>query len=422
MKLNLTIDASGIFYRSLFTIGNYGIKKGQKLLETEESKGIFMRKLATDFAALVKSVDNLSRVIVALDSSSWRKKIPIEHGGYKISREDKDTSTVDWDAFFKLTQEFTDILATKGYLMSRIKNAEADDLLFLWKRKLNEMGECVILVTGDRDLLQTIGLHPNGSWTVALDPISQRRKVSLTQATYDSCKNDTSAEIDLFNPDSWTSAPGDVLFSLLSKNDTQIIDPAKVAYMKVLLGDNGDSVPGVISWLDKNKHGEEVERSLTENKMLKALVNVPPMTWEDLRSGNNIELLAKELSVVSKIETTPEQLQAKIDRNIKLVVLDESIIPQDIQDNFSILFEEVASSPTHLTRDAILEGTKWWTTVKQVYVPKGYDFNIDGQTDDINIFAEDKIQSNTEENEILQKAINDIRSKNETKKGSNALF
>ena len=101
MNLNLVIDASGIFYRSLFTIGSYGSRKNQRLLESEESKGVFMRKLATDFSALIKSVDNVNRVVVCLDSSSWRKQILIADGGYKIGRK-KDDSSVDWESFFIL--------------------------------------------------------------------------------------------------------------------------------------------------------------------------------------------------------------------------------------------------------------------------------------------------------------------------------
>ncbi len=83
MKLNLVIDASGIFYRSLFTVGNFGGTKGEKLLDNKKSQAIFMRKLASDFSTLVRSIDEPSRVIIAMDSSSWRKTIAIDDGGYK---------------------------------------------------------------------------------------------------------------------------------------------------------------------------------------------------------------------------------------------------------------------------------------------------------------------------------------------------
>jgi len=416
MKLNLVIDASGIFYRSLYTVGNFGTKKNEKLLSSEKSQAVFMRKLATDFSALVKSVDNVNRVIVCLDSSSWRKQIPIEHGGYKSGRKKgKEESNVDWDSFFSVTQEFTDILASHGYIMSRIKDAEADDLLFLWSRKLNSMRESVIMVTGDKDLLQVIDLHENGSWTVALDPVSQRRKVSLSQDIYDICRREVSSEdVDLFDPSTWDSSPGDVLFSLVDKNDVQIVDPIKVATMKVLNGDGGDSVPGIVSWLAEDKHGEQVIRSLSETKVLKAIEDLPPFTWRDLANGAHLETLTENLIKVSKKDLTPEEVKKTIDRNISLVVLENEIIPKSIQDSFRELVETVESSPVHLSRNAILEGTKWWTTTND-YAPKGFDFTVEDEE------TKSTSELSEEDKNALEKSIADIRA-GINRKGSTALF
>jgi hypothetical protein len=57
----------------------------------------------------------------------------------------------------------------------------------------------------------------------------------------------------------------------LDKNDSAVIDPIAVATKKVLLGDAGDAVPGVVSWLvpDKNDPNEMIIRSLTDGKMTK---------------------------------------------------------------------------------------------------------------------------------------------------------
>lgn len=425
MKLNLVIDASGIFYRSLFTVGSYGSRKNQRLLESEASQGVFMRKLATDFAALVKSVENVNRVIVCLDSTSWRKKIEIEDGGYKSGRkEKKEESNVDWDVFFKLTHEFTEILASHGYIISKVKDAEADDLLYLWSRKLNDMKESVIMVTGDKDLHQVINLHENGSWTVALDPVTQRRKAVLSQEVYDTCKREVeSEEVDIFDPSTWTAEPGDILFSLVDRNDIHIVDPVKVATMKVLLGDGGDSVPGVVSWLDKKKDSDElVIKSLTETKINKAISTMPSFTWRDLKNGLYIEELAKELAAVSKREVTVDDLKKKIDRNINLVVLDSDIIPAEIQEKFKQLVEKVESSPVHLTREAILHGTKWWTENKD-FVPKGYEFSIEDE-DPLGDLGSPATETPKTENDkkALQKAILDVKSKNSTEKGPAALF
>lgn len=422
MKLNFIVDISGIFYRSLYTVGNYGTKKGQKLLSSEESKGIFMRKLATDFAALVRSVENVDRVIVCIDSSSWRKKVEIEGGKYKGNRDDKDESIIDWSSFFSLTQEFVEILGQKGYLLSRVKDAEADDLLYLWSRKLNAAGEAVVLITGDKDLHQVVNLHENGSWTVALDPVVQRRKVYLTKETQVSSHEIIEpGEVDFFDPGTWNSSPGDILFTLLDSNDVQVIDPVEVATRKVILGDGGDAVPGIATW--KDPKDETKTRSMTDSKMKKVLENFPPLTWRILQSGEHTEALTESLNTVLKQKYTPEDIQSKIDRNVKLVVLDEEIIPSEIQEKFATLFEEVASSPVRLARHVILEGTKWWTE-KQTYVPRGYEMSFDA-TEEKSLSPFD-IKTDDTDREALAKAISDIqpRSKDTEKdaSGPSALF
>jgi 5'-3' exonuclease len=388
MKLNFTIDASGIFYRSLYTVGNFGVKKGEKLLSSEESKGIFIRKLATDFAALIKSVENINRVIICLDSSSWRKQIPIENGGYKLNREDKkeEESNIDWESFFQITSEFTEIMGSKGYILSKIKNAEADDLLYLWSRALNKMGESVILVTGDKDLHQVIQTCENGTFTVVLDPVAQRRKIFLTKSTLENrhhIEPEDVSSIDLFNPDTWNSSSGDILENLLDKNDHFVLDPIEVATRKVLLGDNGDNVPSVVTWLDAKDPTKT--RAMTETKLNKVLAVMPKMTWQSLKTGEFAESFTENVNKLVRPSFVkpylPKDIQAKIERNIKLVVLDTETIPSEIQEAFDKKAEQITSSPIHMAREQILEGTKWWTQ-KKAFVPSGYSINFDGASDD----------------------------------------
>lgn len=422
MKLNLEIDISGIFYRSLYTVGSFGLKKNQPLLSTEESKSVFMRKLATDFAALIRSIDNVQRVVICVDSSSWRKSVPIEEGNYKGTRT-QDENAVDWEAFHSLTREFLEIVESRGYLTMKVKGAEADDLLYLLSKRFNRNGESVVIVTGDKDILQSVAKHENGSWTACLDPISKRRKISLTQEMHDSCHSDVNPEeVNLFDPDSWVSSPGDILFSLMSSNDLQIVDPIKIASFKVLFGDKGDAVPGVISWIDNKDPENPKLRSLSEDKLKKALLNVPYMTWQELIRGDNIELLAKELSAVSKLEVDPTALLKKIRRNAKLVILHEKIIPKEIQEAFDEAFDKLTTSTVRMSRHEILEGTKWWTDRKS-FAPKGYDIAMDSSPIST-LFDPAPVESDSTasvDNDALQLAIANVLKKNDGK-GPSQLF
>jgi 5'-3' exonuclease len=370
MKLNLVLDASGIFYRSLFTVGSFGAPKGEKLLDTKKSQGIFMRKLATDFSALVRAVDEPCRVVVCMDSSSWRKSILIEEGGYKSSRT-KDETSINWKAFFELTDKFASVLSQKGYIVSRVPGAEADDLLFFWSRKLNSMKENAVLITGDRDLLQVLGKHKNGSWTVALDPVLNRKKISLTQETLNFENAPSSA--DIFNPDSWSSS-SDVLEKIIKNYEINVVDTKKLSTMKVVLGDGGDSVPSIITWRDK-KDPEKI-RTMTESNYSKILIHEPQLgeiSWKELKQDNIVEAIASTMEGLKKITVDRELLRQNIDRNAKLVILSTDTIPEQILDNFKSMHESVPDLLAVTGRDAILNGTEWWTSDKTEFVPKSYD-------------------------------------------------
>ena len=374
MNLNVVIDASGMFYRSLFTVGNFGGAKGEKLLDNAKSQGIFIRKLATDFSSTVRDTDNPSRVVICLDSSSWRKKIEIEDGKYKDGREEKkQDSPINWKNFYELTDKFAEILSRKGYLISRIPGAEADDLLYLWSRKLNNDGENVILVTGDRDLLQTVQHCPNGTWTISLDPVNKRKKISLTQQTYENKGTVTESAADIFSPDTWASSD-DVLDKLLGGYELNIIDTAKFTATKVILGDGGDAVPGIVNWPDKKE--PEKTRSMTESNYQKMLVAIPELvdiTWQELNEGKFANEISKFMADLRTIEVDPERVKSNMSRNCTLMVLDDSIIPQDIQDSFIAAHKDSPVSIALVGRDSILNGTEWLSTDKTAYVPKSYD-------------------------------------------------
>jgi 5'-3' exonuclease len=371
MKLNLIIDASSIFYRTLFTVGNFETKKGERLLDGKKSQGVFMRKLATDLSSLVRNIEDPSRVIVCLDSSSWRKTIVIDEGGYKESRI-KDETSINWKAFFELTENFTRILSQKGYIISKIPGAEADDLLYFWSKKLNDESENCILITGDRDLLQVLGKRENGSWTIALDPVLNRKKISLTQETlnYSQLENH---EADIFDPNSWNSS-SDILDKIIKTHEINIVNPQKIRTMKVILGDSGDSVPSVITWRDK-KDPEKI-RTMTESNFGKILAAVPDLldsTWEDLYEGKFIEEISSVMEELKKIEVDREKVRENLKRNCQLVILSEKTIPHQITQVFNIEHATVPDSVAIYSRDGILNGTEWWTSDATSFVPKSFD-------------------------------------------------
>lgn len=373
MKLNVVIDASGIFYRSLFAIGIAGVEKNERLLDSKKNQGIFIRKLASDFSTLVSAIDEPSRVIVCLDSVSWRKSIPITDGGYKGKRE-KDETRVNWNVFYELTDKFADILKQKGYVVSRTPGAEGDDLLFFWSKRLNEMNENVILITGDGDMLQCVGLNENESWTIALDPINSRKKISMTQALLDYSKSEIEpVAADIFNPDTWSS-PTDILNKLISSYDVNIVNKKQFCTKKIIVGDNGDSVPGVVTWPSTLSPGKISSISDSNyNKIVSVAPKLLDATWQDVRDGQFHEEIAQTMEELKKIKVDRNVLKDNIERNCKLVILSFETIPKQVHDSFMEHHVEIPDVKPVTGRDSLLNGTEWWSTNKSTYVPKAYD-------------------------------------------------
>ncbi len=371
MKLNVLVDISGIFYRTLFTVGNYGTDSTEKLLQTKKSQGVFVRKLATDLTSFLKNLDCNCRTIICVDSNSWRKSITIEDGDYKSNRK-KDDSKVDWKAFHDLTEKFIEILGTKGYVISKIPGAEADDLLYLWSKKLNDLEENCIIITGDRDLLQVITHNENDSWTVCIDPVNNRKKISYVQETFNSSFK-TIKKASIFDSDNWIDST-DILTRLFEIFEKNIVDVNKIMSKKILLGDGGDSVPSVITW--KNEKKPDKFCNITEsnfNKILEKCPNLESSHWKEVISDKFVNDIISVMEPLKKIKVNSEKLQENLERNALLVVLSHDTIPLEIIQAFNQEYEIIPEVLPLVNRDSILGGTEWWTSDKNGIVPKSYD-------------------------------------------------
>jgi len=172
--MNLIFDGNYLFYKTLFIFGQYG-SKGEKVLSSDKDQSMFMRKIATDMAHAIRTFGNPTRVVFTIDSRSWRKEVEIEEGGYKSNR-DKDESVIDWDTFYKLMNEFGEIIAEKGYIVSREPRAEGDDLMYLWADEFFNNGEDSVIITGDKDMYQVVKCN-NVNFIAVYNPNSKTRKI-----------------------------------------------------------------------------------------------------------------------------------------------------------------------------------------------------------------------------------------------------
>lgn len=102
-----------------------------------------------------KNRDEFGQMVIACDSSSWRKEIFPE---YKAARKkSREKSKLDWNNFLTMVNTVRDeIKENFPYPVVTVDRAEADDIIGILVSELQEFGrhEEILIVSGDKDFLQ----------------------------------------------------------------------------------------------------------------------------------------------------------------------------------------------------------------------------------------------------------------------------
>ena len=102
-----------------------------------------------------KNREEFGQMVIACDSSSWRKEIFPE---YKAARKkSREKSKLDWNNFFTMVNTVRDeIKENFPYPVVTVDRAEADDIIGILVSELQEFGrhEEILIVSGDKDFLQ----------------------------------------------------------------------------------------------------------------------------------------------------------------------------------------------------------------------------------------------------------------------------
>lgn len=364
--LTIIIDGNYLFYKTLFVTKGYGtMPEGRKYLSNKSEIGVFMRKVATDLVYSLNTFSGFSRLIFTKDSKSWRKEIEIPgHEGYKSSRSYADD--VDWNIFFGLMDEFTEILKGFGVIVSIINKAEGDDLMYLWSDYLNnkENPENVIIFTGDGDLTQVVGYNDEVYTAVYVNKAKSKLITDRGMKEWLSKKEDVKEQFDIFNTNALRkimSSDGiDLIRAVYEKIETEEIDPNYVILSKILCGDDGDDIPSIWEWKKDGKNKRITNRFI--GKVYQELMEKDNhIDIDDLvnnpRTRNRVRLILQE---ASKIQMPPDLFAEKIKTNTMLAHLSKDKIPQYIIDEFDKTKDDLLhNSLKKFDNLQLLEGTQY---------------------------------------------------------------
>jgi len=357
---NVIFDLSNMFFRSLFIVGGYGAKNYS--FDNQSEIDQLMRKVSTDVSFIIRQL-NPSRVIFALDSRSWRKEISIdENDGYKANRE--KSGMINWDNVFNTMREFGEILNSNGFIVTKIDNAEADDIITLWRDKLLfDQSQHVIIVSADEDVRQLVSFFPYEPGKMVFSTV------------YNPFSTGKNATKRLFVPDhfnDWIEKldGGDIFnraidvdkedFKKLRDNEKVSIEEVNgeyIAMRKIFCGDDGDNVPAIYSWLSDK--GKTVR--ITESKFQKIIDYIGAKDYLDL--VDKAPMIYDQITEMAGHTPSFRNMIDRLNRQIKLVVLSRYVFPQEINDKFDEQVNEQLQRPTvhpqNWNMNSILEGTRY---------------------------------------------------------------
>ena len=362
-------DANNILMRSMFTSSGYG--KNQLTFNEQEDNDKLVRKLAMDISYILRFICP-DKVIFAIDSHSWRKTIKIdENEGYKANRE--KNQFYNWENIFKSYENFLKILNSKGFVISKLDGAEGDDMINLWNDELtNNKNSHVIIVSGDEDVRQLVGKY-NQNYSVVYNPFLQGknpvRKI-FASSDFINWLNEPD-EIDIFNMDNIHNDK--MRFKkYLEQVKIEKIDGQDIVLRKIFLGDDGDNVPPIYTWVNKNNLKKRFTKSLYE----KLISNVNIHNTSDLDGVNTIRMIKDEMERLTKT-SLPFNIISRIKRQKELVELNKENYPLYINEAFEFEKEKF-NTPNKLhfnsiTLNDILKGSQYIDANYKANKPKSAD-------------------------------------------------
>jgi 5'-3' exonuclease len=327
---NIVIDASFWGHRSVHTMPK-GTEK-TPLFSIEQHRIRFLKKIITELSFMLRQFDsfNLKDVIFCLDSKSWRKQYALdwinenkeflqidgfsEDIAYKGKREaDK---TIDWTAYYKIQDEFFAGMSKVGIKTLKISRAEADDIIAVLSHEMNNKGENVIIVTSDKDMIQTVKLNKlTNAWTCLYNPIKSNKCLYIPAnlpRTWGQNDDIWDLKIQSINPITWCQN---------NNINVEYTVAIKFFYYKIIKGDDGDNVPKLIPGFGK----------VNIENIINSFFDYANVNKLSLNYDTFYYWLIKQKSVLQKINSIDLQFfRCRYMYNIKMMRLDYNNIPTEI--------------------------------------------------------------------------------------------
>jgi hypothetical protein len=317
VKVNLIIDGNYLLYKDVF------ILKKTKTINQDLST-----LLLKELNFIINSF-NYDKIFFVSDiGQSWRKKLNKE---YKVREKD---DSIDWDVVFREFNNIKNEISNRPNMnLLEIQNLEGDDIISFLVKKTNLEGNSNVIIAYDGDLHQLLklDLHSkfiNVMWNHSMSDerifIPENYKVFLEHIKENS-------ENDLFNmtnDDDFAS----FLSGIIKKSKVIDIIDERSLFIKLISGDVSDTIQSIAKVKD-GKYSAET-RGIGKDGALKCYNMYKELYPEniDFKSQIFIDNTADIVSYYKNIkdENSIEFMKERLKDNMKLIILDEEYLPEDL--------------------------------------------------------------------------------------------
>lgn len=325
-KYTMIVDGHNFMFKTLCVLP---LSKNGLWLDGKKDKEMFSLKLMQNFLSSLRDFKNIvNNVIFTLDSSSWRKTIgEVEYKGTRHMEE-----KINWEGFRDCVNGFCKEITKYNVIVSKVKQAEADDLIFYWASRLNIEDIPVIINSSDKDMLQLVRNNDGTNCECLL--YSTTTKKLYTPFGY--MENNTKEKTidDFLTPGGSLSIYEryDAIGDLIKKKKFELeeVDANKELFCKILSGDKSDNIPSVYTVTKNNKtYGiTELKAGQITNMFLEKTGTT--LTPELLYIDSALTTLCECIQNVMKTNTKVDELLQNLKRNIKYIHLSKSNIPENV--------------------------------------------------------------------------------------------
>lgn len=313
----LIIDGNWLLISRFSVIGN-GFEMNMPDAAKQQAQNDLQELMAKSISIVLNRFPIIDNVILVTDGGSWRKQLPVPESlkgsTYKGNRQqDKE---LDWKYIFGALTNLSDSCKQLGITVANHSSIEGDDWVWYWTRRLNSEGTSCIIWSSDNDLKQLIQVDNSLAFTAWYN---DRNGIWFDSELDENIEDD----LDFFMQPIRVKSP--ILEKLKSfSRSVSYINPDTIVMEKIICGDAGDNIKSVARIAKGGR-----------------TYNVSSKIWNTIKSDLNIntidEFLKSKNSIINMIldikkfnDCDYNTVSEMFDYNIKLVWLNESVIPETI--------------------------------------------------------------------------------------------